>query len=430
MEKRKPNRERKPLLLWTLFKPLAVAITLVIALVNPLSVQAKTTYRSTGNIIHFSNVDTLRAQNAAGTSNAFSGVGIFDLAYVTELSKSDLSYSGTTADQLYNYQFDYLYNIKFNYFYYDKVDSTNLVQGLYPSTVVAQFTPYIGDTAGQSVNCIVTDISLEPTSNTTTWRTYALTFRVRFSLIGVNPRDWDSNTIAGVLDVRPVIHCTFRNSTGGFNSLAKMTSILTAMYIDLTSVGVSGSSDLVSYNNNNRDKTQDLINQQEEFHQQEIDTSTQTGVNANELVTSLNSLSSRWEILWYPITFTTNVWGAVSGTGVNTTPSAKKAPAMTTLTGYRYDDNVGGLVPVYSRRKAPSANGASSNSWGSGSTITFPSFTLPVIGVKCWDSYSYDLAEVKEQLPVLFDALYVFISMLEVVWFVGFLADKYEEVFG
>lgn len=63
-----------------------------------------------------------------------------------------------------------------------------------------------------------------------------------------------------------------------------------------------------------------------------------------------------------------------------------------------------------------------------GTGITFPAFSL--MGFQIWDSYTYDLSQVKDQLPVVFDALYVIISILEMLWFVGYLRKKYEEVFG
>ena len=47
-----------------------------------------------------------------------------------------------------------------------------------------------------------------------------------------------------------------------------------------------------------------------------------------------------------------------------------------------------------------------------------------------WEPYTFDLAEVKEQFPLLFNGIYLVVSVLEAYWFIGFLHDKYEEVFG
>lgn len=167
---------------------------------------------------------------------------------------------------------------------------------------------------------------------------------------------------------------------------------------------------------------QDQLDQDKEFHDRDENDAITAGNDVAGAATELDNLKSKWEILWYPIEFTNDIMAAFSGSN-----NSRYRSRYAGVVGYSYDDSSGFLVPVYST--STMAEGDIPESPG-GTVITFPSYTLPVLNVKLWDSYSYDLSQITEQYPVLFNAIYVIITILEVYWFVGFLRDKYEEVFG
>lgn len=164
------------------------------------------------------------------------------------------------------------------------------------------------------------------------------------------------------------------------------------------------------------DKVDDTLKDQ---HQQEIDKGGQASTDASSAVTTLTTdIKSKWEILWYPITFT----GQLLDVFVNGSSSASSYSARYAgVSGYTYDSDTGLLIPVhdYSSRAAPS-----------GTVITFPAYTLPVLDVQLWESYSYDISALRTQFPAVFSALDVIITILELIWLIGFLRDKYLEVFG
>ena len=178
-----------------------------------------------------------------------------------------------------------------------------------------------------------------------------------------------------------------------------------------------------SYGGDSTDQLiQDQIDQDKAFHDQDKNDATTAGNDVAGAATELDDLKSKWEILWYPIEFTNDIMAAFSGSN-----NARYRSRYAGVVGYSYDDSSGFLVPVYSASTL--ADGDIPASPG-GTVITFPSYSLPVLNVKLWDSYSYDLSQLTSQYPVLFNAIYVIITILEVYWFVGFLRDKYEEVFG
>lgn len=168
--------------------------------------------------------------------------------------------------------------------------------------------------------------------------------------------------------------------------------------------------------------TDQIADQQEQYRDEDRQDATTAGNDVAGAATELDDLKSKWEILWYPIEFTNDIMAAFSGSD-----NSRYRSRYAGVVGYSYDDSSGFLVPVYST--STMAEGDIPESPG-GTVITFPSYTLPVLNVKLWDSYSYDLSQITEQYPVLFNAIYVIITILEVYWFVGFLRDKYEEVFG
>lgn len=165
-----------------------------------------------------------------------------------------------------------------------------------------------------------------------------------------------------------------------------------------------------------------IANQQEQFRNEDRDNAQQAGNDASSFVNEMQGLESKWEILWLPIKFTSQVISVFSGG----TSSANYISAYGNVEGYSYDESTGFLVPVYG---SPIQTVADIDVPG-GASITFPAYTLPVLDLQIWDAYTFDLTSIKDDFPLLFDALYVVISILEVYWFIAFCRDKYHEVFG
>ena len=162
------------------------------------------------------------------------------------------------------------------------------------------------------------------------------------------------------------------------------------------------------------------IEQSQQFHDEERSSAEQAGSDMGGFATQLENLKGTWAILWYPIEFTNTVMGVFT----DGTSGASYRSIYSNVSGYTYDDSSGLLRPVY---KSPVAT-IDVVDVPSGTGLTFPSFEI--MGVKVWDAYTFDLAGLKDKFPVVFDSLYVIVSILEVLWFVGFLRSKYEEVFG
>lgn len=156
---------------------------------------------------------------------------------------------------------------------------------------------------------------------------------------------------------------------------------------------------------------EDQMNQDMQFRQDDLlgAQGAPVGDNFTQVETTVKS---KWSILWYPITFTNKLLSAFNG---------NSARSPSSIVGYRYDDDTGGLEPIYDYSRAANSGGA---------TITFPAYTLPILNLKLWDSYTYDLSTLPDQYPALFNLLYVAIGVLEVYWFVGFLRNKYDDIFG
>ena len=162
------------------------------------------------------------------------------------------------------------------------------------------------------------------------------------------------------------------------------------------------------------------IEQSQQFHDEEKSSAEQAGSDMGGFATQLENLKGTWAILWYPIEFTNTVMHVFT----DGTSGASYRSIYSNVSGYTYDDSSGLLKPVY---KSPVAT-IDVVDVPSGIGLTFPSFEI--MGVKVWDAYTFDLAGLKDKFPVVFDSLYVIVSILEVLWFVGFLRSKYEEVFG
>lgn len=165
---------------------------------------------------------------------------------------------------------------------------------------------------------------------------------------------------------------------------------------------------------------QDQINQDNNFHEQDKNDATNAGSDMQGMATDLETVKSKWEILWYPIEFTNRVMGAFQGSS-----SARYASAYADVSGYRYDEDSGLLEPIVLNTRSSAVARANS-----GTMIHIPAYTLPVLDVQIWEGADYDLSTLKEQFPDAFNLLYVVVTVLEVMWFVSFLRDKYEEVFG
>lgn len=178
----------------------------------------------------------------------------------------------------------------------------------------------------------------------------------------------------------------------------------------------SSTDDLLDQQN---DLIQNQIDQDKNFHEQDKTDASNAGSDMQGMATDLETVKSKWEILWYPIEFTNRVMGAFQGSS-----SARYASAYADVSGYRYDEDSGLLEPIAlnARSSGPRAN--------SGTLIHIPAYTLPVLNVQVWEGADYDLSSLKAQFPDAFNLLYVVITVLEVMWFVGFLRNKYEEVFG
>lgn len=178
-------------------------------------------------------------------------------------------------------------------------------------------------------------------------------------------------------------------------------------------------SDTGSANTNNNpivNELQNQISQDKEYHELDRSDATQAGQDMAGLGTQLETVKNKWAILWYPIEFTNSVFSAFQGS-----TSETYSRAYTGISRYTYDEKQGLLVPVYSKtREGPSE----------GTLITFPSYTLPVIDLQIWDEYTFDLSTVKDDFPLVFDMLYVVVTILEAYWFVSFLKSKFDEVFG
>lgn len=181
-------------------------------------------------------------------------------------------------------------------------------------------------------------------------------------------------------------------------------------YVDNKS-GISS----VDYDNATIDSIERNTEQLQEYHEIDRSDAEQAGSDMTGFASQLDNLKNTWSILWYPIEFTNRfIQVFVGGTS-----AVAYQDEFAYITGYTYNDETGFLEPIMARSVQPAS---------AGTGITFPAFSL--MGFQIWDSYTYDLSQVKDQLPVVFDALYVIISILEMLWFVGYLRKKYEEVFG
>lgn len=169
------------------------------------------------------------------------------------------------------------------------------------------------------------------------------------------------------------------------------------------------------------DKQQQQIDQNQQFRDEDKSSAESMEGELNGFVSNTqNTVKSKWEILWYPISFTNDLLTVF--TGGTQTASYQRNYAF--VEGFVYNEESGGLDPVINRNRFITPRDIG------GTSITFPSYTLPVLNLKLWDSYTYDLSTLKDQFPTAFNLLYLAEGCVEVYLFVSFLRDKYEEVFG
>jgi len=188
--------------------------------------------------------------------------------------------------------------------------------------------------------------------------------------------------------------------------------------IDDLNAGLSDNTDAIDRNTG---AVQDFQQQQQYHWDMDENAANQAGSDMEGFAQDLEGdIRSKWEILWFPIEFTESVMSAFQGSSTQLY-STKYAD----VSGYRYNNETGTLEPVYMKSRGVTDIPTVAN----GTYITFPAYTLPVLNVKVWDDYSFDLAFVKEQIPVIFEALYVICFILETFWFVSFLHNKFMEVF-
>lgn len=124
----------------------------------------------------------------------------------------------------------------------------------------------------------------------------------------------------------------------------------------------------------------------------------------------LDQVNDKWSALTVPIDFTKKIFEVFT----NGTRSASYRRVYGHISGYRYDSTTGGLEPIYTAKE---------RSIG-GTVITFPAFdfTLPGVGtLHVWDSYDFDLSQLKKDFPMIFDAIYVIAGILMIYWIVDFI---------
>lgn len=155
-------------------------------------------------------------------------------------------------------------------------------------------------------------------------------------------------------------------------------------------------------------------NIQDQFNQ-EVDNANQGVSDTTGVINSAQDLETKWEILWYPITITKRFSEMLSG-GTAAAYNVNGIP----VSGYTYNPNTGLLEPVLSRTRSST----------SGTVITFPAFTLPVLDVQLWDEFEYDISSVREQFPSLFAMSDVVFTIIEFLFVIDFLYGKYIAIFG
>lgn len=172
---------------------------------------------------------------------------------------------------------------------------------------------------------------------------------------------------------------------------------------------------------NQDENTQKILDQNSQFRDEDRAEAEGIGKIAKDFLdTNTAKVKNNFAILWEPIAFTQRVISVFSGG----TKSSVYSRYLDGVVGFTYNPETGCLDPIIDTSPKSRYGKASS-----GTTITFPSYTLPVLNVKLWDEYTFDIASVKDSYPVLFNAVYVVSGCLCLYWFLGYLSDKFEEVY-
>lgn len=159
----------------------------------------------------------------------------------------------------------------------------------------------------------------------------------------------------------------------------------------------------------------DLATQEQQHFEQEVNQAQQGVSDVSSSISEMQSLETKWSILWYPITFTTNLLDIFK----NGSSSSAFYTRAGRISGYKYDPDTGTLYPVYSRARDT----------GGGAVIKFPAYTLPILDVQLWEEFEYDLSTLRTDFPELFAATDTAIVIIELLWVVAFLRTKYYQVF-
>lgn len=164
-----------------------------------------------------------------------------------------------------------------------------------------------------------------------------------------------------------------------------------------------------------------LKKQQSDFREQDISSASGFETTGQKFVTDMQStVKTKWAILFYPFEYSKQIIDVIT----NGTQSTYYKSYYNYVTGYHYDELTGGLLPILDFQQPRLDQRAG------GTIITFPAFTLPVLDLKIWDSFSFDLSTVKQQFPAVFNMMYLVAGIIETDLFVKFMRTKFDEVFG
>lgn len=237
-----------------------------------------------------------------------------------------------------------------------------------------------------------------------------------------NTRFWSvDNGFSGVRDVefKASFKVYYQNSLNDiYSKLVDIEGSIDSGFIDVEN---SISNQTNSINSNQNANTQKILDQNSQFRQEDRQEAQSVGTIAQDFLSQNTAkIKSNFSILWEPIAFTQRVLPVFVGG----TKSPSYARRYDGVVGFVYNEETGCLDPVIDigpRSRYGKASG--------GTKITFPAYTLPVLNLKLWDAYTFDIASIKRSFPALFNAIYVFSGVLCLYWFLGFLSDKFEEVY-
>lgn len=167
----------------------------------------------------------------------------------------------------------------------------------------------------------------------------------------------------------------------------------------------------------------DVLQEIKDIQQRNMQAAQEQGNQITGMVTKLSSdFESRLGILKVPIDFTAQVFSVFS----NGTQSTAYVDAYRGVIGYRYDEETGALVPV--RRSISTLDLLPVPT---GTILTFPSFTLPIPNygdIQIWDSFDFDISQIKSSFPILFDAIYLISGVVIIYHFIAYIIDWTDDI--